>query len=110
MPWAGAVAFYSDRKVIDTLGLNDEHIAHLPKRQRGIDVKMDPDYVIGRRPDLIFVNVDRDVALGKKSFEAGGGWKLGDKEMIEKLKRHPEYRLVMDAPTGVIVYERVGAR
>jgi hypothetical protein len=110
VPWAGAVAYYSERRVIDTLGLNDEHIAHLPKRQRGIDVKMDPAYVIGRRPRLIFVNVARDVALGKLGFEAGGGWKLGDKEMIALLQRHPDYRLVMDAPTSIIVYERVTPR
>lgn len=107
VPWAGAVAYYSQVRVVDMLGLNDEHIAHLPKRQHGIDVKMDPDYILARKPDLIFINVDREVALGKKTAEAGGAWRLGDRELIEKLKHNPAYRLVTDAPTHVIVYERV---
>lgn len=107
LPWAGMVAYYADRPVLDTLGLNDLHIAHLPKRQRGIDVKMDPAYVLERRPKLIFINVDRGVALGTRSFEAGGGWKLGDKELLEALKHRPDYRLVTDVPTGVVVYERI---
>jgi hypothetical protein len=51
--------------------------------------------------------VDREVALGKKSAEAGGAWRLGDRELIEKLKTNPDYRLVTDAPTHVIVYERL---
>lgn len=108
LPWAGMVAYYSDRPVLDTLGLNDLHIAHLPKRQRGIDVKMDPAYVLERKPKLIFINVDRGVALGTETFEQGGGWKLGDKELLEALKHRSDYRLVTDAPTNVVVYERMG--
>jgi hypothetical protein len=108
LPWAGAVAYYSDRPVLDTLGLNDLHIAHMPKRQRGIDVKMDPAYVLARQPRLIFINVDRGVAEGKLAFEAGGGWKLGDKELLAALAHDARYRLVTDAPTNIVVYRRTG--
>ena len=64
--------------------------------------------ILSRRPKLIFINVDRGVALGEKSFEAGGGWKLGDKELLEMLHGRTDYRLVLDAPTSVAVYERIG--
>ncbi len=52
---AGKVPFYSGLKTIDMMGLNDEHIAHGDPRP-GFRVghnKFDPDYVLGRSPDLI---------------------------------------------------------
>ncbi len=53
VPWAGRVPYATGRPTLDMLGLNDTHIAHLPSLQRGIDVKMDPEYVLARRPKLI---------------------------------------------------------
>jgi arabinofuranosyltransferase len=47
---AGALAYYGNRKTIDILGLNDEHIAH------SVD-KMDSDYVLYFKPDIIQLHV-----------------------------------------------------
>jgi arabinofuranosyltransferase len=52
---AGKVPFFSGLRTIDMLGLNDEHLAH-SKARPGFRVghnKYDPDYVLGRSPDLI---------------------------------------------------------
>ncbi|HMM34715.1 MAG TPA: hypothetical protein PKA62_08270 [Thermoanaerobaculia bacterium] len=38
------------------LGLNDAHIARLPKLDRGVDVKYDPDYVLSKRPWYVCEN------------------------------------------------------
>ncbi len=43
---AGALAYYSERRTIDILGLNDEHIAHSP-------AKNDPAYVLAQRPQVV---------------------------------------------------------
>lgn len=109
-PFVGELGYRTSCRVIDTLGLNDTHIAHLPKRQRGVDVKGDPDYVIGRRPDVIVVAVDRKYLLDGVSFEAAGGWKEVDREMIDKLRAHPDYELRADAPFEYIVFARRGLR
>ncbi|NJK79786.1 MAG: hypothetical protein HC914_07750 [Chloroflexaceae bacterium] len=54
---AGAMPYYAERPTIDVLGLNDEHIAHLPAATINIDKaghqKTDPDYVLARQPDII---------------------------------------------------------
>ena len=52
---AGKVPFFSGLRTIDMLGLNDERIAHLDARSsfRVGHNKYDPDYVLGRAPDLI---------------------------------------------------------
>ena len=52
---AGKVPFFSGLQTIDMLGLNDEHIAHGDARPgfRLGHQKFDPDYVLGRTPDLI---------------------------------------------------------
>ncbi len=47
---AGIGPLVADRRNIDMLGLNDEHIAHLPGRYAE---KYDVPYVLGRQPDLI---------------------------------------------------------
>jgi len=52
---AGKVPFFSGLRTIDMLGLNDEHLAHSKARPsfRVGHNKYDPDYVLGRTPDLI---------------------------------------------------------
>jgi hypothetical protein len=54
---AGAMPFYSGLRVIDTLGLNDLHIAHLEVQGMGSGIagaeKTDVGYVLDRRPDYI---------------------------------------------------------
>lgn len=55
---AGAIAYFSDRRVIDVYGLNDLHIGHLPVADMGEGKagheKSDPAYVLDRKPDYIF--------------------------------------------------------
>jgi arabinofuranosyltransferase len=104
VPWAGRVPYFSERPTIDTLGLNDVHIAHQPSRQRGIDVKMDPAYVLARRPKLIFINVGRCYWTKGCSFEQAGGWKQGDRETLELLRNSSEYEWVEDAPGHIAVF------
>jgi hypothetical protein len=54
---AGAIAFYSQRRVIDVYGLNDLHIGRLQVSTMGTGNpghdKQDPVYVLGRKPDYI---------------------------------------------------------
>src|SRR5262245_33791620 len=54
---AGAMPFYAERPVLDTLGLNDVHIAHLDvptigQGEAGAE-KTDNDYILSRRPAYI---------------------------------------------------------
>jgi len=56
---AGAVPYYSERKAIDMLGLNDAHIAHgrtesMGSRKAGHE-KGDGAYVLSRRPEMILI-------------------------------------------------------
>jgi arabinofuranosyltransferase len=56
---AGAVPYYAERRAIDMLGLNDEHIAHskarvLGSRKAGHE-KGDGAYVLSRRPNMILI-------------------------------------------------------
>lgn len=54
---AGGIAYYSQRPVIDMLGLNDLHIGHLNVKDMGRGVagheKRDPVYVFGKKPDYL---------------------------------------------------------
>lgn len=56
-PAAGAVAYYSQRPVLDMLGLNDVHIGHLQVASLGSGTagheKEDPAYVLQRQPSYI---------------------------------------------------------
>ncbi len=107
VPWAGRVPYYTDRPALDTLGLNDLHIAHLDRHQRGIDVKMDPEYVLARRPQWIFINVEACYWNGTCSFKAAKGWKNGDIRFIELLRHRRDYVFVPDAPTTKCAFRRV---
>jgi len=104
VPWAGRVPYVTGRPTLDMLGLNDTHIAHLPSPQRGIDVKMDPEYVLARRPKLIFVNVNHCYVSQECSFAQAGGWKIGDRRLLELLRQSPDYERVKDAPTDISVF------
>lgn len=56
---AGGMAYYSQRPVIDMLGLNDLHIGHLKVESMGTGVagheKRDPLYVFDKKPDYVLV-------------------------------------------------------
>jgi len=74
---AGKVPFYSGLRTVDMLGLNDEHIAHLPARyfEAGHN-KHDPDYVLSREPDLIadWIDPRLDLRFGltREKYERAG--------------------------------------
>lgn len=74
---AGKIPFYSGLPVVDMLGLNDEHIAHVPARffEAGHN-KYDPDYVLSRRPELladwIDPRLDLRFGLTREKYEAAG--------------------------------------
>lgn len=51
---AGKIPYFSGLPTIDMLGLNDRHIARRPVSRSVVGHgKFDPDYVLGRRPELI---------------------------------------------------------
>lgn len=57
-PVAGAIPFRSGLRTIDMVGLNDRHIARRPARLGGVNKdheKYDTAYVLGRRPDWIYI-------------------------------------------------------
>ncbi len=67
---AGILPYYTDRYVIDTMGINDYHIAHLPG---GIE-KGDPDYVLSLNPYYIVLfhsAVDDDGDVSSFVWEGG---------------------------------------
>jgi hypothetical protein len=84
---AGAIAYYSQRRVIDLYGLNDLHIAHLAVANMGQGKpgheKQDPHYVLDRRPDYILAE-----------------WDNNFQPFRPQLKRDYEY-LSVRAPTGL---------
>ena len=74
---AGAVAYHSGLRIVDILGVNDTHIAHMKVESMGHGSagheKKDFDYVLSRRPDLIFRGVrETDEADGAIEEYAGG--------------------------------------
>jgi hypothetical protein len=105
VPFAGRIPYYADRPAIDTLGLNDVHIAHMAPLQGGFDVKMDPEYVLSRHPILIVVNVKRCYWYQQCSFTEAGGWKLGDEHFLELLRNRSDYSLVDRVPGSICVFE-----
>ena len=54
---AGALAYYSERRTIDILGLNDTHIAHSPDRS-------DAAYVLAQRPKVIQLHIEFSRSTG----------------------------------------------
>ena len=56
-PVAGAIAYYSQRPVVDMLGLNDLHIGHSEITTMGSGLagheRRDPAYVLERGPEYI---------------------------------------------------------
>ncbi|MCC7353651.1 MAG: hypothetical protein IT330_07815 [Anaerolineae bacterium] len=86
---AGAVGYYMDLKVIDMLGLNDLHIAHVKDVAMGTGraghEKGDGKYVLSRSPDYILMG---NVAVLPKP--------LTEAEMAQKLVRKSENEIWAD--------------
>ena len=91
---AGRVPYYTDRPTIDSIGLNDVHIAHLKPEGQGIGGKTDPEYLIARHPKLIMVPVVQDCTGNTLSAECV--WTDGDKRLLSLLGNNSEYRLEPD--------------
>lgn len=67
---AGILPYYADRYVIDTMGINDYHIAHLPG---GIE-RGDPDYVLSLKPYYIVLfhdTIDEHGNVSSFTWEGG---------------------------------------
>jgi len=86
---AGSIAYYMNLRVIDMLGLNDIHIAHMETsdqgRNRAGHEKGDGEYVLSRSPDYILLG---NVAVLPK--------KLNEAEMAQKLVRKSEHEIWAD--------------
>jgi len=69
---AGAISYFSNRSVIDMLGLTDQHIARVPTknpgRGRAGHEKGDGAYVLSRKPEFILLG---NVAVGREPMNAG---------------------------------------
>ena len=61
LPDAGAIPYYSDWSTIDTVGLNEPHIARTGDRT--------PAYILSQRPDLVIFN-----SKSRKQFEPRLPW------------------------------------
>ena len=73
----GALSYYSGLRIVDMLGVTDRHIAHLRIANMGHGTaaheKRDFDYVLSRRPDLIYRGVvESECAAGLRTTYADG--------------------------------------
>jgi len=91
---AGALPYGLPKfRFLDLMGLNDAHLARrVPGRRHR---KSDPEYVLGRRPDLIVLN--SRVRPGQ-----GGQWQSKDYGPVEAaLRAHPDFaRLYRPVPVS----------
>jgi len=91
---AGAIPFVSGMKAIDMLGLNDRHIARKTIEALGQGVagheKHDAEYVLSRRPEIIFIGRNELTLQPGKAFI----WLEGDRQLLSHPKIHSDYRLV----------------
>jgi len=87
----GALAYYSERRVLDMYGLTDPHIARLP----GVHHRnVDPDYVLERRPDYVILISRPDRHLSR-TFQ-----RLPDARLHERAAFHERYEPVHERPLG----------
>ena len=63
---AGKIPYFSGLRTLDMLGLNDKHIAKMEVDSKSFDYGMekhDPNYVLGKAPDLISAWMDADLNM-----------------------------------------------
>jgi arabinofuranosyltransferase len=99
---AGAIPFYSGLNTIDMLGLNDRHIARVEVGALGQGVagheKFDPDYVLERGPDIIFIG------RNELTLDPYGGLRFVWLEGDRRLQQHPvfkEHYQLVNEPVGL---------
>jgi hypothetical protein len=94
---AGIIPYYSRRRTIDMLGLNDAHIARQPAKlgQRMMigHEKGDGDYVLGRSPDaILFFRLE---ATGGSAFQRGAWLPVAQRMAIgaseKEIAAHPAF-------------------
>lgn len=85
----GAVAYYSERRILDMFGLNDRHIASKKGRMH---YKADPRYVLSRKPEIIILISMNDQG-GGYSFQ-----RVPDYAMNGLPEFHDQYKLIRTVP------------
>jgi len=90
---AGTIPYYSQLETIDTLGLNDERIAHRNIEDMGAGwaghEKGDGAYVLSREPDYIIFASSR----GGKTPRFRGDWELFESEEFHRLYDLHQYKM-----------------
>jgi arabinofuranosyltransferase len=106
---AGRLGYFTEFKIIDRLGLLDEHIAHLPKENdnpntRLVDTKFDTDYILGLEPDIIQTNLRVSEVLedSVKVFR----YRLADRTLWENVYFQSNYQLISDIPSDKAFFIR----
>lgn len=114
----GGIAYYSDLRLVDSLGLVDRKIAHL---RHTLDVPGDKQYqamaaeVMSRRPDLIILCAAQrwaDLPLEKPAPDLRTNLNDVDRPLFDLLPAHG-YRFVCRYPQGdgeLALYSRPGFR
>lgn len=91
---AGAIPFYSGMRTIDMLGLNNYHIARRPVESLGQGVagheKHDVEYVLSRRPELIFIGRN-ELTLDPYGVFL---WLEGDRKLVNHPRLRENYQVV----------------
>lgn len=98
----GAIPYYSERRAIDMLGLNDVHIAHRSMRTMGArkagHEKGDGAYVLSRKPDLILIGnvwVDEKTTISKVNSS-----RRSESEILSSPEVFDEYEIVLFEMSG----------
>lgn len=102
----GAVGYYSQRTIIDMLGLVDPHIARSPGK---LHRKNDPAYVLAQRPDYVILVERKDQNCHPWH------WRLSDQALKNRPEFAVDYRLAHSMKMGfeeetARVYERLSER
>jgi len=100
---AGIAPLVADRRNIDMLGLNDEHIGHLPGRYAE---KFDIRYVLGRRPDLIVLLAYVEQPRRDEDFRLPGHAALFRDEEFRTRYRYVR-SFAFDPEYYLLVYRRI---
>jgi len=89
----GAVGYFSRRRILDTLGLIDHHIARTPG---ALHLKSDVDYVLAARPEVIILVAGPD-DTGAMAYR-----RMADQAMTTHPEFQRDYRLVQTIRLGFL--------
>jgi len=94
---AGQIPYYTGFRALDRLGLNDSRVAHLPKRQRGMDTKFDTTVLLESRPHYIQTNIPADEV---RAGSVRRPWRLADRELWASEEFRNNYTLLEGLEEG----------